>query len=1154
MNLKKSLGISTSSGKKDSHDDFIRYINLKLSALGCPWYRKGEFVDLGIAEDLIRNYRERNRLFKDAHTPADQRIQNYLHSYFSEFDEAERPRLPFSTFVLDHYRLAREMSLPPDKNEFITNILNSYRVQQGVLHNPKHDRRTTKGVFHVTEGGLPIPLDKKAVPKVVFARFFNHAFYHVPKELLRLPFTSTQEEQAELFVSLLLRPLVAPEVKGVLPQKSMEIRFFAPGNLVSNLDFVESIFGNAGNPGLFANDAALDVEHWTGHTGCVILAPHLLKLTKKEVGLPHISKASERQKREGMCWENEKELYNDGQPFKITCRDDRGVIVTIITDNYFGYCKKEVKTQISYSANLFGMAEEEHAGGALAFPCYQEGETFSVNKFKIEAKHTFSSLIECIGDRITLQDGGYAIDKNYDDIVYLPEDAQIHLADQEVSWSINNEKQTLRLLKEKTYVFPMGYKIHIEKHPNAPSWRLVGSRAEGTFCHKPCTVSGGGKSEISKSIWDAIHYGSVFISNFEKDSQIVDEIINYDYGKRHSRIPSKSAPSRTLLDQGRSLGSVIKLLTPSTAFTPEYNAWLTNIPNRIKAFVFVIKRFYKPEWNGDWRQYFSVNSVNGEPGYELHYKNRKIVGLYLRVGIIGAKNRWRIFKLRQDFIPSSKIQWEDDISASVVIPSSTLNNLNPEYNNPSQKIVRNCEYRFFQRPDDAAVRGYDKKAEADLAGPDCFLSNFQPLTVEEIKDIYERAISFVEYSQPMRRLIRKAAKDKPGTYTVASDHARLVDGKPSKNPRYLQVRPDVLSQRDLYLAEIGVRLNRKIPTTSEVFFPVNAVLPGRRNNPAEPGIRPLAVYNPIHFQELPELFMEFICSLTGKSPSTTGAGTEGALTKGPFNALSTTTDLNNALLAYILTEHHAFSTAAGYIGTKYKVDHDISLLVPELWCRLKEEERQPNALIKDRFLEKLEDFDYQNKTVLASRLGYRITAEFCSRFLGRVFDSPNSVFPEDMLKPELQSLEDYVDGINNIVENQERVAKTYLIDGSVHAAIPPLKALIHIMAEGSYQGMTVSSPEFRNMFLRENVVDSDWYRDRLERKIHLDTKLMNRHLAYLNGIQKTMVRDPINKKDIEDIDNRISWVNTQLSSLNKSESWKELVGTLGADPLFKNEK
>ena len=121
-------------------------------------------------------------------------------------------------------------------------------------------------------------------------------------------------------------------------------------------------------PILPENDAALDAEHWTGHTGCVILAPHLTKLTKRELGLPHCRGATERQRRDGMCWRERKEQYNDGQAFKITCRAAPGVIVTIIADNYYGYCKKEVKTQISYAANLFGGAEEEHAGGAIVFP------------------------------------------------------------------------------------------------------------------------------------------------------------------------------------------------------------------------------------------------------------------------------------------------------------------------------------------------------------------------------------------------------------------------------------------------------------------------------------------------------------------------------------------------------------------------------------------------------------------------------------------------------------------------------------------------------------------------------------------------------------------------------------------------------------------
>ena len=133
--------------------------------------------------------------------------------------------------------------------------------------------------------------------------------------------------------------------------------------------------------------------------------------------------------------------------------------------------------------------------------------------------------------------------------------------------------------------------------------------------------------------------------------------------------------------------------------------------------------------------------------------------------------------------------------------------------------------------------------------------------------------------------------------------------------------------------------------------PVDAVLTGRRNNPPEPGIRSLAVYNPIHYQELPELFMDFICSLTGKSPSTTGAGSEGALTKGPFNALRTTADLNNALVSFILTGYAGFSSSAGYVGPKVRVDHDISLLIPEIWARLSPQERQPDYLIEHGYLE-----------------------------------------------------------------------------------------------------------------------------------------------------------------------------------------------------------
>ena len=342
------------------NETLIEGINLRLAMTGCPTFGNGAMSRLpSLAAPMFSRQQETMRLLADYLCPADWRIDHFLRDYL--YDTGLAVKWPARTFVLDSPGLARELSLPPDRDEFLSDLVRSYRLRQGVLHNPVNDRRTTQGVFHLAEGGLPIPDDKIAVPKMVFARLLDLAL-QPPPELLRLPFTSSQAAQAECFVSLLLRPVVCPAVPGFIDEKSMEIRFFAPGSLVSNLDFIESIFGNAGDPFLPENDAGLDAQHWTGHTGCVILAPHLVKLTKKSLGLPHWDKATERQRRDGMCWKEEQELYNNGAAFKITARDERGVIVTIIADNYFGYCKKEVKTQISYAANLYGLCEEEHAG------------------------------------------------------------------------------------------------------------------------------------------------------------------------------------------------------------------------------------------------------------------------------------------------------------------------------------------------------------------------------------------------------------------------------------------------------------------------------------------------------------------------------------------------------------------------------------------------------------------------------------------------------------------------------------------------------------------------------------------------------------------------------------------------------------------------
>ncbi|MCK4706495.1 MAG: hypothetical protein KAT90_13530, partial [Gammaproteobacteria bacterium] len=423
--------------------------------------------------------------------------------------------------------------------------------------------------------------------------------------------------------------------------------------------------------------------------------------------------------------------------------------------------------------------------------------------------------------------------------------------------------------------------------------------------------------------------GPVYVGNFEKDLDQVEAIFKHDYSKRFKT--DEDDGGREPLHKERSLGSVIRLLTVSkTDYTDEYNEWIESIPQYILALVYLIKRFYQHEWKGDWRKHFSVDEVNGNSGHELKFDGRKLVTSYLRVGT-HSDGTWRIYKLRQDFVASTKIQTEDDISASTVISTEQLNGLNDRYDVSSVKLVKNCERRLFQRPDDAIIRGHDKQTESDLAEDNNFISNFEPLNTQDAKELVADAVGFQEYSETMQAFIGEAAEGDEGQYFVSSAHPRIVDGKPSATVRYLQIRPDLVDARSSYLASVGTSLSRGLSAEQPVYFPVNAVLQGRRNNPQDKkaGIRPLAVYNPIHYQELPELFMEIICSLTGKSPSTTGAGSEGALTKGPFNALSTTADLNNAMVSYILCDHDGFSSAAGYIGSRRRVDHDISMLIPE---------------------------------------------------------------------------------------------------------------------------------------------------------------------------------------------------------------------------------
>ena len=99
-----------------------------------------------------------------------------------------------------------------------------------------------------------------------------------------------------------------------------------------------------------------------------------------------------------------------------------------------------------------------------------------------------------------------------------------------------------------------------------------------------------------------------------------------------------------------------------------------------------------------------------------------------------------------------------------------------------------------------------------MSTPGTFFSNFEPLTVDEARALVDQVVEFDHYTEPMKDAACGVRRRHRRTeFVVSSAHPRLVNGKPSKNPRYLQKRPDLARPATSYLAEIGTRLDARDP-------------------------------------------------------------------------------------------------------------------------------------------------------------------------------------------------------------------------------------------------------------------------------------------------------------------------------------------------------
>lgn len=123
----------------------------------------------------------------------------------------------------------------------------------------------------------------------------------------------------------------------------------------------------------------------------------------------------------------------------------------------------------------------------------------------------------------------------------------------------------------------------------------------------------------------------------------------------------------------------------------------------------------------------------------------------------------------------------------------------------------------------------------------------------------------------------------------------------------------------------------------------------------------------------------------------------------------------------------------------------------------------------------------------------------------------------------------------------------YFEDHIIDDACPPLRAILHVMAHGHYNGKSIKDPDVRAMFTREALLKSNWYHARLAKKQMRDISLGKKNVAYL----EEFLARPGYAKEAQrlGIATRLEEARKQLDYVSSATYLESLVGTLGADPI-----
>ena len=98
------------------------------------------------------------------------------------------------------------------------------------------------------------------------------------------------------------------------------------------------------------------------------------------------------------------------------------------------------------------------------------------------------------------------------------------------------------------------------------------------------------------------------------------------------------------------------------------------------------------------------------------------------------------------------------------------------------------------------------------------------------------------------------------------------------------------------------------------------------------------------------------------------------------------------------------------------------------------------------------------------------------------------------------------------------------------------------------EGWDLTSPEFRALFERENILASDWYAARVDAKVERDRKQAEASIVALTRFATTEGNEEVSAR--LDIEGRLASARARLDEVASPAYREHLVGTLGLQPTL----